>query len=198
MKLTHRQVCVSAIGTGLASSEQTALTHSSSPSLSKRTLAWVKMRLQTPTSSLLLPRKCYPFDLGPTFEYWFSPHSLLVRLVAGPSCDRFGPRVTFAGCLLIGAIPTALAGTISSATGLYVIRFFIGVLGGSFVPCQVWTTGFFDKNVVGTGNGLTGGWGNAGGGITVGISNVEQGAPLTTSSTSLCPQSSTPSSSPEA
>ena len=34
------------------------------------------------------------------------------------------------------------------------------------MPCQVWSTGFFDKNVVGTGNALTGGWGNAGGGIT--------------------------------
>jgi NNP family nitrate/nitrite transporter-like MFS transporter len=68
--------------------------------------------------------------------------------------------------LLLGALPTALAGTIHNAAGLYVIRFFIGILGGSFVPCQVWSTGFFDKNVVGTGNALTGGWGNAGGGIT--------------------------------
>jgi NNP family nitrate/nitrite transporter-like MFS transporter len=34
------------------------------------------------------------------------------------------------------------------------------------VPCQVWSTGFFDKNVVGTANALTGGFGNAGGGIT--------------------------------
>jgi NNP family nitrate/nitrite transporter-like MFS transporter len=47
-----------------------------------------------------------------------------------------------------------------------VLRFFIGILGGSFVPCQVWSTGFFDKNVVGSANALTGGWGNAGGGIT--------------------------------
>lgn len=46
------------------------------------------------------------------------------------------------------------------------LRFFIGILGGSFVPCQVWSTGFFDKNVVGTANALTGGLGNAGGGIT--------------------------------
>lgn len=92
--------------------------------------------------------------------------SLLVRLVAGPSCDRFGPRVTFAACLILGAIPSVLIGTIHNATGLYVIRFFIGILGGSFVPCQVWSTGFFDKNVVGTANALTGGWGNAGGGIT--------------------------------
>lgn len=30
----------------------------------------------------------------------------------------------------------------------------------------MWTTGFFDKNVVGTANALTAGWGNAGGGIT--------------------------------
>lgn len=53
-----------------------------------------------------------------------------------------------------------------TASGLYAIRFFIGILGGSFVPCQVWSTGFFDKNVVGTANAFTGGWGNAGGGVT--------------------------------
>ncbi|PMD39984.1 nitrate transporter [Hyaloscypha variabilis F] len=92
--------------------------------------------------------------------------TLLVRLVAGPACDRFGPRVTFACCLLLGAIPTGLAGTVNSAAGLMVLRFFIGILGGSFVPCQVWSTGFFDKNVVGSANALTGGWGNSGGGIT--------------------------------
>jgi NNP family nitrate/nitrite transporter-like MFS transporter len=34
------------------------------------------------------------------------------------------------------------------------------------VPCQVWSTAFFDKNIVGTANALTGGFGNAGGGIT--------------------------------
>jgi NNP family nitrate/nitrite transporter-like MFS transporter len=50
--------------------------------------------------------------------------------------------------------------------GLYFIRFFVGILGGSFVPCQVWSTGFFDKNIVGTANSFTAGLGNAGGGIT--------------------------------
>lgn len=93
-------------------------------------------------------------------------HSLLVRVVAGPACDKFGPRITFAACLLAGAIPSALAGTVQSAQGLTALRFFVGILGGTFVPCQVWTTGFFDKNVVGTANALTAGWGNAGGGIT--------------------------------
>lgn len=92
--------------------------------------------------------------------------TLLVRLVAGPACDRFGPRYTFAGILLIGAIPTFLSGTAHSAAEIYALRFFIGILGGAFVPCQVWTTGFFDKNIVGTANSLTAGFGNAGGGIT--------------------------------
>jgi len=90
----------------------------------------------------------------------------LVRFAIGPLCDRFGPRYCFAGVLLAGSIPTVLAGTVHSATGLIVLRFFIGILGGSFVPCQVWSTGFFDKNVVGTANALMAGIGNAGGGIT--------------------------------
>lgn len=81
-------------------------------------------------------------------------------------CDLIGPRLTFAACLLAGSIPTFLAGAVFNASGLMALRFFIGILGGSFVPCQVWSTGFFDKNVVGTANALTGGWGNAGGGIT--------------------------------
>ncbi|TPX18470.1 uncharacterized protein E0L32_011655 [Thyridium curvatum] len=92
--------------------------------------------------------------------------TLLIRAVAGPLCDQFGPRIVFAGTLLVGAIPLGLAPLVQNATGLYVSRFFIGILGGSFVPCQVWTTAFFDKNVVGTANALTGGFGNAGGGIT--------------------------------
>ncbi|KAK6582519.1 hypothetical protein PZA11_004927 [Diplocarpon coronariae] len=92
--------------------------------------------------------------------------TLVVRLIAGPLCDRFGPRYVFVGILLAGAIPTALAGTITTPTGIIVLRFFVGILGASFVPCQVWSTGFFDKNIVGTANALTGGLGNSGGGIT--------------------------------
>lgn len=92
--------------------------------------------------------------------------TLIVRLGAGSACDRFGPRWTFAVILLTGAIPTALAGTATTPAGLITLRFFIGILGGSFIPCQVWTTAFFDKTVVGTANSLTAGLGNAGGGIT--------------------------------
>lgn len=92
--------------------------------------------------------------------------TLLVRFVAGPLCDRFGPRWTYIAILLAGSLPTALAGAVYNVSGLIALRFFVGILGGTFVPCQVWSTGFFDKNVVGTSNALIGGWGNSGGGIT--------------------------------
>lgn len=92
--------------------------------------------------------------------------TLFIRAICGPLCDRFGPKYVFAGTLLAGAIPTAMAGLVQNAAGLISLRFFVGILGASFVPCQVWSTAFFDKNVVGTANALAGGWGNAGGGIT--------------------------------
>jgi NNP family nitrate/nitrite transporter-like MFS transporter len=67
--------------------------------------------------------------------------------------------------ILLGCFPIGLAPLVKNATGLYISRFFIGILGATFVPCQVWCTGFFDKNIVGTANALAGGWGNAGGGM---------------------------------
>ncbi|KAL8919367.1 MAG: hypothetical protein Q9208_006820 [Pyrenodesmia sp. 3 TL-2023] len=92
--------------------------------------------------------------------------ALIVRLLAGSACDRYGARWTFAGILLLGAVPTVLAGTATTHQGIVVLRFFVGIIGGSFIPCQVWTTGFFDKNVVGTANALAAGLGNAGSGVT--------------------------------
>ncbi|TQN75382.1 Nitrate transporter, partial [Colletotrichum shisoi] len=98
--------------------------------------------------------------------------TLFMRLIAGPACDRFGSRIVFGSLLLVGTLPVGLAPLVTNATGLYISRFFIGILGATFVPCQVWCTGFFDKNVVGTANALAGGWGNAGGGITYLIAPV--------------------------
>ncbi|KAL6237120.1 hypothetical protein BDW75DRAFT_228930 [Aspergillus navahoensis] len=92
--------------------------------------------------------------------------TFMMRFIAGPLCDRFGPRLVFVGLLICGAIPTAMAGLVTTPQGLIALRFFVGILGATFVPCQVWCTGFFDKNIVGTANSLAGGFGNAGGGIT--------------------------------
>ena len=62
--------------------------------------------------------------------------TLIVRFACGPLVDRFGPRKVMASLLIIGAIPSGLAGTVHSAGGLYAVRFFIGILGATFVPCK--------------------------------------------------------------
>ncbi|KAE8225066.1 hypothetical protein CF319_g2132 [Tilletia indica] len=90
----------------------------------------------------------------------------IVRFIAGPCCDRFGPRKVMAFLLIAGAIPSALVPAVSSFGGLVTVRFFISILGGTFVPTQVWTTTFFDRRIVGTANAFAGGWGNLGGGVT--------------------------------
>ncbi|RAO66064.1 uncharacterized protein BHQ10_002076 [Talaromyces amestolkiae] len=92
--------------------------------------------------------------------------TLLMRFICGPMCDKFGPRWVFITVLLCGAIPTAMAGLVTTPSGLIALRFFVGILGASFVPCQVWTTGWYDKSVVGYANALAAGLGNAGGGVT--------------------------------
>ncbi len=89
--------------------------------------------------------------------------TILVRFIAGPLVDRYGPRKVMAGILLLGVIPSGLAGLAHNAGSLYAVRFFISFLGGTFVPCQAWTTAWFDRSVVGTANAMAGGWGNLGG-----------------------------------
>ncbi|PWN48959.1 MFS general substrate transporter [Violaceomyces palustris] len=91
----------------------------------------------------------------------------LVRIIAGPACDKFGPRKVLATLLILGAIPSGLAALVKNIHGLEAVRFFISILGGTFVPTQAWCTLSFDKSVVGTANAFAGGWGNLGGGVTV-------------------------------
>ncbi|CAH0020931.1 unnamed protein product [Clonostachys rhizophaga] len=93
----------------------------------------------------------------------------IVRLIAGPCCDRFGPRKVLATLLILGAIPSGLAALVVNIEGLEAVRFFISILGGTFVPTQAYTTTFFDKSIVGTANAFSGGWGNLGGGVTVAV-----------------------------
>ncbi|EEH46711.2 uncharacterized protein PADG_02809 [Paracoccidioides brasiliensis Pb18] len=92
--------------------------------------------------------------------------SFLVRALSGRLCDQFGPRWVFIGTMIAGSVPTAMVGLVTNPKGLNAVRFFVGILGATFVPCQVWCTGVFDESIVGSANALAAGWGNAGGGIT--------------------------------
>jgi len=92
--------------------------------------------------------------------------TITMRFILGPLCDKYGARVLFTAVLCCCAIPTACTGLVNTATGLIVLRLFIGLVGGTFVMCQYWTSRMFTKEVVGTANAIVGGWGNLGGGVT--------------------------------
>ncbi|KAF4316150.1 hypothetical protein G195_010254 [Phytophthora kernoviae 00238/432] len=92
--------------------------------------------------------------------------TILGRAVGGPLCDRYGARTIQAILLVVGAIPVASAALVTSYTGLMFARFFIGLVGCSFIATTYWTSTMFSKEVVGSANALAAGWGNLGAGVT--------------------------------
>ena len=90
--------------------------------------------------------------------------TILVRLVVGPMCDRFGPRLTYSVLLALGAIPVLGVALAQSYESFLIFRLGIGAVGASFVITQYHTSVMFAPNVVGTANAAAAGWGNAGGG----------------------------------
>ena len=64
--------------------------------------------------------------------------TIFMRFILGPGCDKFGARILFAALLCTASIPTACIGLVNSAAGLYVVRLFIGIAGGTFVTTQFW------------------------------------------------------------
>lgn len=92
--------------------------------------------------------------------------TILVRLIVGPLCDKYGPRKTYTALLLIGSIPVFGVASANSYESFLFFRLLIGAIGASFVITQYHTSVMFAPNVVGTANATTAGWGNAGGGAT--------------------------------
>ena len=92
--------------------------------------------------------------------------TICMRFILGPLCDKYGARILFTIILCLASIPTGMTGLVNTATGLAILRLFIGIAGGTFVMCQYWSSRMFTKEIVGTANALCGGWGNLGGGVT--------------------------------
>lgn len=90
--------------------------------------------------------------------------TILVRLIVGPMCDRYGPRKAYTGLLLLGAIPVLGVAASQSYESFLFFRLGIGAVGASFVITQYHTSVMFGPKVVGTANAAAAGWGNAGGG----------------------------------
>ncbi|NYI00730.1 MFS transporter [Cupriavidus plantarum] len=104
--------------------------------------------------------------------------TILVRLVIGPMCDRFGPRKTYTGLLAIGALPVLGVAMAQNYETFLFFRLLIGAVGASFVITQYHTSVMFAPNVVGTANAAAAGWGNAGGGVAQGLMPLLLGAVL--------------------
>ncbi len=92
--------------------------------------------------------------------------TILVRLIVGPLCDKYGPRKTYIALLVLGSIPVFGVASANSYESFLFFRLLIGAIGASFVITQYHTSIMFAPNVVGTANAASAGWGNAGGGAT--------------------------------
>ena len=92
--------------------------------------------------------------------------TILIRLIVGPLCDRYGPRRTYVGLLILGALPVFGVAAAQSYGSFLFFRLLIGAIGASFVITQYHTSVMFAPNVVGTANAASAGWGNSGGGAT--------------------------------
>src|SRR3989338_2264462 len=92
--------------------------------------------------------------------------TIIVRLLIGWLCDRFGPRRTYAALLMVGSLPIMGIGLAHDYQSFLLFRLAIGAIGASFVLTQYHTSVMFAPNCVGTANATAAGWGNMGGGIT--------------------------------
>lgn len=92
--------------------------------------------------------------------------TVVVRVLIGPLCERFGPRRVYAWLLIGGSVPVMCVGLAQNYMAFLLFRLGIGAIGAAFVVTQYHTSVMFAPNVVGTANATTAGWGNVGGGVT--------------------------------
>jgi NNP family nitrate/nitrite transporter-like MFS transporter len=92
--------------------------------------------------------------------------TVLVRLLIGPLCDKYGSRLTYTWLLILGSLPMMGIGLAQSYESFLLFRLAIGAIGASFVITQYHTSMMFAPNCIGTANATTAGWGNLGGGVT--------------------------------
>jgi len=102
--------------------------------------------------------------------------TILVRMLVGPLCDRFGPRKTYTALLVLGAIPVLGVAAAQSYESFLLFRLGIGAIGASFVITQYHTSVMFAPKVVGTANAASAGWGNSGGGVAQALMPLLMGA----------------------
>lgn len=92
--------------------------------------------------------------------------AVFARVAMGTACDLFGPRLASSSLILLTAPAVYFSSIADSPVSFLLVRFFTGFSIATFVSTQFWMSSMFNAKVVGTANGLAGGWGNLGGGAT--------------------------------
>merc|ERR1719199_1972418 len=83
--------------------------------------------------------------------------TILMRVAAGPMCDKMGARKTFVVLLSIALPGIALLMAAQDASMFILGRIIVGLSLATFVTCQVWCSQFFGPKIVGTVNATAGG-----------------------------------------
>ncbi|XP_059656169.1 high affinity nitrate transporter 2.5 [Cornus florida] len=92
--------------------------------------------------------------------------AVFARIAMGTMCDLFGPRLASVALILLTTPAVYCFAMANSAISFLLLRFFTGFSIATFVSTQYWMSSMFSARVVGTANGVAGGWGNLGGGAT--------------------------------
>ncbi|KAJ9129469.1 hypothetical protein P3X46_033813 [Hevea brasiliensis] len=90
---------------------------------------------------------------------------LSLRELPWTACDLFGPCIASASLILLTAPAVYFTSVVSSPVSFLLVRFFMG-FSCHFCLNSPWMSSMFSAPVVGTANGVAGGWGNLGGGAT--------------------------------
>ncbi|KAI3997694.1 hypothetical protein MKX01_040667 [Papaver californicum] len=92
--------------------------------------------------------------------------SIFSRLLMGPSCDLFGPRLASSALSILTAPVVFATSLASSPQDFILLRFLIGFSVGNFISNQFFISSMFSSFVVGLANGFTAEWANIGSGVT--------------------------------
>jgi len=84
------------------------------------------------------------------------------RVLVGMLLDRLGPRRLYGGLLIFAAVPNTIFALAHSFSVLVFARLALGIVGAGFVVGIRMVSEWFDREEIGTAEGIYGGWGNFG------------------------------------
>lgn len=91
------------------------------------------------------------------------------RIVIGSLVDKYGPRVTFSGLMIVTVIPGLLFAFGSTFTQLVISRLLLSSIGAGFVIGIKMTANWFPAKHIGRAEGFYAGWGNFGSAAAAGL-----------------------------